>query len=868
MNKIRGEAIMNLKNKVLVGVLGLFLALLSASCNLIENFNNTTDENSDFQVSLIQNEVTVFQGGKAYLTLEIDAPSYIGEEVSVKLLDLQQGTPVNGVSLQPPSFVLEKSPFRKELEVSVDESLPQGKYDLQLVVAVNEAEARLLLSLIVSHKEPLEVSALIFPSNVALFQGEKRQVVVDFELNRNLNAGAFSLEFEFSSDLPDVDIELLSLNLDRREAFISLIATPEATPGLYKTDMLAIFHVEDEVSTVSIPISILIVNSAPDWFVVSSLIREVDSCDGSFVAVGDFGGILTSLDGLNWEFYSSPALDLNLSASLDNFKDVACGNNKLVIIGETGRIYVTDLPLTQLSDWKVLDLGESDLRQVEFGGGNFLINAYDQFFISEDAELWEKVEINWKARSLKSIKDSLWLSAGYEYINGTINEVIYESRDVWNSWARRWESEDLIYLGNIVSDGSFAAVLGDKAYLHTPDLANWYVRSYAEGINIKRSCDGVNYEAEGSVWVACGDLYEEQDSGRDWTKVDIDSILQNIAYVDAVYTAIAAPKTGALYVSKGGSAWERSAFKFASASSIEGYEASDLWGIAYGDGLYVVVGREGDLSVSSDGDLWHSIMITDPAYTNVSILWKDVVYSPALRRFVAVGVVGSYTGDIAINKGYVAWADAASWNGRDLDWHVLEFEDMDFNAIGWGGGKFLIAGDDGLLLTSTDGILWRESYPADDQNLYSLASDDSGVVVLSTSKGVLISNDNGNLWQSIELSGLEAGNVCYDGNEFYLFKGNLFTRSRDGLTWTAPLVLETEKGEINSEVANVFCSNGLKVVLTYAYKNSDYTVLASTDGITWKGLLPTRLNYALYDVLYAENTILVVGQQAAVLRAK
>jgi len=853
------------------------LVLLNA-CDTNTGNPNIDQGEDEFSIKLKQDVVEVLGGGSAYLDLELEAPAYIGETVVLKVVDLEHEEPLDGLTLLPSSFVIEQSPVSKRLELRLDKDFPYGKFDLQIIISISNVEKRLLFSLLVERQEPLQISASLRPAALAVFQGEEVQTILSLELNREGVEGQAQLSFKDYT--PGLEISPSSLELVSGEIELSIKASIDSPPGLYKTTLLLkVDSNEDEGDTKieEIPASILVVALPKAWTTVSAPIEELEACGEGFVAVGRFGELAWSADGRNWQFYSSPGLS-DISSSIVHFVDVACGNNKLVLISEDSSnapsyVYVTDLPLSGSSEWRVQTLASHSLDQIEFGRDIFVIRDYgDGFYISDDADEWRHVSIPWNPKSVKFVPrgGGFWISAGWEKLeSGAIAEVVYESRDHWQTWQRRWaatERDDKIEPGNIISDGSFVVIFGRLGKYLFNDLSvnGWAVRPYSDEINLDKHCKGIDYKADGDVWVACGgtELYVTS-SGRSWRKVDVGAPLRHIAYSEETSTAVAAPSVGEVYVSWGGGTWEGTRFRFASAlPGTMGLTDSYFTSITYGGGVYVAVGRYGTISVSEDGTYWHPVQI---GFSDTqSVLWKDVVYSPDLDRFVVVGSGGDTRGGVVRRDGYIAWADAGSWNGQELDWNLIIDQDSDFNSVTWGRGEFVATGDNGWIFRSSDGISWDKRRISGD-NLYDIATNDGKALIATTPNGIIYSMDGGYLWNELEITDMGYGRICFDGNEFFLFRRGRYVRSKDGKEWTAPAFIFDEHGNKAAiTIENVSCISGLKLVVGFTLSSSP--MYASTDGESWRALLPLGNPYTLLGGGYLNGNFYAVGQLGAVLR--
>ena len=106
-----------------------------------------------------------------------------------------------------------------------------------------------------------------------------------------------------------------------------------------------------------------------------------------------------------------------------------------------------------------------------------------------------------------------------------------------------------------------------------------------------------------------------------------------------------------------------------------------VYGAAFGNSVFVVVGGNGLTATSTDGLTWTT-------RTNGTASWLDVAFGSGL--FVAVGSSGS----IATSPDGITWTAQTSGQANGI------------NAVTYGAGKFVAVGTFAMILTSTDGITW------------------------------------------------------------------------------------------------------------------------------------------------------------------
>ena len=119
-------------------------------------------------------------------------------------------------------------------------------------------------------------------------------------------------------------------------------------------------------------------------------------------------------------------------------------------------------------------------------------------------------------------------------------------------------------------------------------------------------------------------------------------------------------------------------------SRSHGFGSSSIFGLAYGAGLFVAVGRSGILQTSPDTLTWTT---RTSGFGSSAIL--QVAYANGL--FVAVGESGT----LATSVDGITWTTRTSGFGTTL-----------IKGVAYGAGVWVIVGFAGKLATSSDGITW------------------------------------------------------------------------------------------------------------------------------------------------------------------
>jgi hypothetical protein len=151
-----------------------------------------------------------------------------------------------------------------------------------------------------------------------------------------------------------------------------------------------------------------------------------------------------------------------------------------------------------------------------------------------------------------------------------------------------------------------------------------------------------------------------------------------------------------------------------------------LSSVAYGNGVFVVVGQGGTILSSPDGVTWI------PRTSNTLNDLEAVTY--ANQVFVAVG----YQGTILFARDGVTWQRARVFTGRWL------------MGVTYGNGMFLAVGEGGTALLSPDGQFWYETNTGSTNTFFGVTFGDYGGsrnrFFAFGERGTLLSSSDGFNW--------------------------------------------------------------------------------------------------------------------------
>jgi len=281
-----------------------------------------------------------------------------------------------------------------------------------------------------------------------------------------------------------------------------------------------------------------------------------------------------------------------------------------------------------------------------------------------------------------------------------------------------------------------------------------------------------------------------------------------------------------------------------------GLTTDTLTGIAYGNGIFVAVGRMNTVLTSPDGINWTKQQLPE-LHHFVHI--EGITFGGGL--FVAVGVLqdsfGYPRGTVILSS-----PNGANWTAT--------FKNVGLS-IAYGNGKFVAVG--GNLAWSLDGLNWTvNSQPS---NLWSIIFSDGQFLALSWDNNEIFSSHDGITWvrrmdgaysECSRLVGIAYGNhtlaavggwclVCFTG-----FPCRMVAISHDFIHWTAP------EGRTGSALRAVIFGAGNFVAVGW---NS---IEVSVNGDNWKKITMSN-EYALNAVEYIGGTFVAVGENGTILQS-
>ena len=304
----------------------------------------------------------------------------------------------------------------------------------------------------------------------------------------------------------------------------------------------------------------------------------------------------------------------------------------------------------------------------------------------------------------------------------------------------------------------------------------------------------------------------------------------------------------------------------------------ELYGIAYANGTYVMVGTGGTILSSNNGTAWTK----QRSGTNqwlTSVVWGN-------NQFVACG----FRGTILTSPDGVAWTNRVSGT-KEVLWELK-----------WNGTLFLAVGTNGTIITSSDGSSWVSRNSGVTGSIENVAYNNNTFVASGSFGGTITSPDGVSWSRGSADTTLVLGNLLWTNNQFVaigsigpLPRSSIYT-SPDGLSWVRQI-------SDTSIYINIIAWNGTTFIATggvdqthffftsidgHNWSKTDSTnylnilctlwdgsrfiaggydgsIMLSSDGISWTQQELSGSTESLNDVTWGAATFVAVGRKGTIM---
>ena len=219
---------------------------------------------------------------------------------------------------------------------------------------------------------------------------------------------------------------------------------------------------------------------------------------------------------------------------------------------------------------------------------------------------------------------------------------------------------------------------------------------------------------------------------------------------------------------------------------------------------YVVVGAEGVILTSKDGNSWKRRQ----AGIGVNVL-ENVTWTG--ERLIAVAQRGNI---LTSERGF-------TWELRQSGVYKTLFH------VCWGGDGAVIVGEDGDLLTSGRGLVWARRNSRTDEKLFACWGNGKNFIVAGEAGLILTSFDSGVTWEKRKSVDVGSARIWDVGNSDTIIVavaegGRIVTSEDNGVTWT-----KRDSGTTDHLYSITWTGKEFWVA------GANSTILVSPDGINW-----------------------------------
>ncbi len=495
-------------------------------------------------------------------------------------------------------------------------------------------------------------------------------------------------------------------------------------------------------------------------------IEDVSYVNNKFIATGsDYNGgsiILYSNDGVSWGIES-----VSYTTSYKPFSSLAYGNGQFVAIINNDWSF-EDIKIATSIDgvnWNVESVGiNGNLNSITFNQNRFIAVGQDEnhksiILSSNDSKSWRILNSR-ASTNLNSIiyAESKFITVGQDESSQMGIVAVSEDGVDWDFIPTNLAMP----FNKIVYGNNLFAVLSNTEsnnnILASHDLINWRLESSINNSYI----GGISYGAgkfviAGSSITAVGVLLTSTNVAQ-WQNGfnrDPDDYLNGIVHANNQFIAVG--HNGEILSSLDGNTWDQ---KF----SLPGI---NLYNVAYGNNQFVTVGDNGVILTSSNGESWN--------FESSGIKSNIFGITYANNRFIAVGENGS----ILISTDGNTWISESSGINTDLI------------SVVYGDNKFIAVGEssNNILVADSSGTNWQKESYVGGGSLFGITYGNNKYVAFGLdageSKAIIINSTDGVNWD-VEPNNLSYGGaIAFNHGQFVIvsYYGVIIT-STDGVNWS------------------------------------------------------------------------------------
>ncbi len=553
--------------------------------------------------------------------------------------------------------------------------------------------------------------------------------------------------------------------------------------------------------------------------------EAVAQANGTFVAVGDDGGLARSPDGTTWT-----VLD---TQDASQWIGVAYGNSTWMAVAQGGQVVTSADGTTWTPATALYADGAAEattIAQLAFGGGRFVAAGANRTWVG-DGRTWTS-----SATALAAV------TYGNGVFVGANPDGLYVSGDgaQWTRTATLDPTTVLTVKSVAFGAGRFVATDFFDQTLTSTDGRQWSLSS--------TQFHGAGWRldyAAGQWWTGGADtIFGSADAGADWTTYELQGNPALLRFAASPQAFVAAGQSGELW-----SGADATGLVARTARRV-----GDVAALDFAHGRVLAATDEG-LMVGTPGAA--AAMAWDAAFIlrqDLDVAAPQSIAHDANGVVVAVGYCWNYVGNIV-------YKIARSTDG--VTWSVIDLGQAFHGTmhVAHDGQRFVIDDTKGQVFASADGLSWTQTavlpLPASTA-IWPLASGGGRYVVVGTQGFAATSTDlvNWTIAPIVTSAGtpLTLGDVAWDGHAFVAVgNGGMVATSTDGLAWTLSASATTE-----SLYAVKVMADGRRVAA-----GGHGALETSLDGVHWM-LHGPRTSQSLYALVEADGQLFAAGQDGLV----
>ena len=522
-------------------------------------------------------------------------------------------------------------------------------------------------------------------------------------------------------------------------------------------------------------------------------INTIKNVNGNLAIVGNAGGFQTSTDGVTWTARNAGLTHdgLNNTTFAGALYDVEWNSTlaRYTVVG-AGSVVAT---ATNLASFEYNILNNDKLRGIGVdnqSGAFWAFSNANYGMLSSNGSNWTRSG-GWYAPTANAYMQTtdgsfLTLAVGK-------NGSIYTSNDLV-TWADR-SSPILSELRAVVKGpAGFIAVGSGNTIFKSTDAINWVIPTPTPWVTNDSGINVAYSSAPGSITLLGNNGYTKtsENKGNWWYGAGSD------AHGPHYLNYFKSTETGESFTSSSTGNFP------GTATDVLIYNSS----VAYGKGVYAVVGALGKFSTSPDG----TVFTGRANFTNKNL--NSIVFNSVSGLFVVVG-----------DDGFVATSpNTMKWTVRSSN------VTQNLRKIIWTGSIYVAVGAQGKIITSPDAITWTAQASHVSTELRDvIMTTIAGAKLVAVGHGGAItvsSSATGDVWQKVTVSSTGDLRACAFDGTCVVAAGDGILRSVDCVTWTVP----TEPRDL----PNVPFTDAI-----YNAKTGKYTVMnstsaySSTNGADW-----------------------------------